>query len=86
MAENDKPTAEETAQTRPAKAAEDDLSFTVGDWASTYYQALGVPAHVVAGAFHDLPAGREVSIKDARARVREWQRAEVAVTETPQEV
>jgi hypothetical protein len=85
MAEPDK-TAEQTAKTKPAQASEEDLSFTVEEWTSTYYQALGVDAHVVAGAFHDLPAGREVSKKDAAARVREWQRADVAVTETPQEV
>lgn len=82
----DKPTAEEVAASKPPKAAEDDLSFTVEQWTSTYYHSLGVPAHVVAGAFHDVAPSREVSMNDAKAAVREWQRAEVAVTETPQEV
>ena len=84
---SDKPTAEELASDKlPKAASDDDTAFTVEEWLDRYYVALGVPQHVVAGAFAEEGRTKSVSIADAKARVRDWQKAPMAVTETPQEV
>lgn len=77
-----KPTSEDIAGEKPDAPAEDEASFTVERLlGAESYEILGHDGHIVAGAFAGVAPSKEVSLKDARQRVRDWLKAEVTTDE-----
>ena len=82
MAQNPaKPTATEVASETPPKAEGDEPTFTV-ERLTAEAGELGLNPADVAGAFHGVSPTREVTVKDAKDRVRTWLRAPVKNEET----
>lgn len=73
---DEKPTAEQVAATTPEKPDEDQPTLTV-ERIITDAPALGLSSADVAGAYHGVKPSTEVTIADAKARVREWLQAPV---------
>lgn len=88
MADENKP-GKPKAEEKPTAAAlgdaaapkpenEEDPTLTVERLITDGDAALGYASADVAGAFAGVPPSKEVTIKDAKQRVKEWLAAEVA--------
>ena len=76
----EKPTAADVGSERKVEApAEDESSpvFTVEQLTTGSGVPLVGPVHVAAGAFAGVAPSKEVTVKDAKARVKEWLRSPV---------
>lgn len=89
MAENDKSGAKPQAEEKPTAAElgnatapkpedEEVPTLTVERLLVDGEAALGYSSADVAGAFAGVPPSKEVTIKDAKDRVKKWLAAEVA--------
>jgi hypothetical protein len=76
---DEKPTAEAVASEKPIdQPSTDAQTFALSRLLTSDAEALvGHPAYVVAGAFHGVPDNTEITIKDAKARIRDWLKAPI---------
>lgn len=71
----EKPPAAEVAGEKPDKPAEDEQAFTVDDLIARSDGFLGVRSHELAGAFAGVAGNKEVTLTEARARLKDWRKA-----------
>lgn len=79
----DKPDAEEIAEAKVDKPDEGELTFSVERLqrqASDFFGA-DVQGHDVAGAFASADPSTEVTLSDAKQRIKDWKKATVKTDE-----
>lgn len=79
-----KPTAVDVADETPVKPDADEQSFPISDLTTRSSEFLGVPSHVIAGAFHGTADTKKVTISEARSRIKDWEKG-VDATTVPEE-
>lgn len=80
-----KPTSEDIADEALPKPESDDQTFTVGDLIARGQDFFGKGSHIVAGAFHDVNEHKQITLQDAKQRIREWEKGVDTTTVTDQE-
>lgn len=74
---DEKPTAEEKAKDKVPPPPDDaSVTFTVERLRQVGDRTLGVPLSAIAGAFDGQAGSKEITVQDAKKRVRDWLKTE----------
>lgn len=81
---NEKATAADKAEAKVEPAAEDALTFSISRLraqADQFFQTDGFKAADVSGAYAGVGEDTEVTLSDAKKRIRDWRKAPVQTDE-----